>query len=600
MDKENLLFEQQDTQSSSKIENINNLDIEKKLDILKNSELKSLFWFGKFISYLSTQSDTVKLDTVISILQSKEWKNKLLAYFDIDNEDWWKWFIKDEKTYTAFEKDFVDILIAINNKKETKRIEEEAKRIEEEAKNSENKINEIIKTLDKTWLEDIILELNNKKTTVEKLDYLNKEEVQNRIFEALEKEARKTNNPEKLEKITQSFFDLKIIDRTRYDELQRIITDIKFPSKDPNKTPPQEPITPTWYSSRWDTLYKSTDKTSFTIEDWKITSVSNSSWLKLTDYNTLDEDGKKLTEKVKLEVEIKELTSDLSENKNKKTDLDRLELMIRGIKPEDITKENINMIIAFLWNSFPLLDNQLLWIYSNKEANPEEKLQYIIKLLYWHITWSTDTSEINWLKPIDQINLTKNKIIENDTTLNKSLQEKQKKLEELKKLYPNLDEKSIQEKIKSQENKMQDTVDFCDKYGLSTFWNIANIKKIIKLINEVEKEKKANNEIPEDIWTWLKFKQEETLDLYPLYLSRLFNRKDLYKNWWIWWLWLEFSYKEKWKNITTTKTNLELLLKKNYVLKPNWELNGDDKYLKEVLRKDVEEEMDIDKELSNI
>ncbi len=74
MDKQEQKLEQQNVQNKSKVENNNNLELAKKLDVLENSSLKDLKFFDKFISYLSIQTDTTKLDNVLSILQSQEWK----------------------------------------------------------------------------------------------------------------------------------------------------------------------------------------------------------------------------------------------------------------------------------------------------------------------------------------------------------------------------------------------------------------------------------------------------------------------------------------------------------------------------------------------
>jgi hypothetical protein len=134
------------------------------------------------------------------------------------------------------------------------------------------------------------------------------------------------------------------------------------------------------------------------------------------------------------------------------------------------------------------------------------------------------------------------------------------------KKYPNLDEKTIQNKIKSQETRMQDTVKFCDKFWLSALGHISYIKKVIIEFNK----KEVDNQIPLDIWTWTEFMKKDNLGIYRKHMTKLFGRKEneIYKSDWTGLLDYDKTNQEP-----TTKNYLENLLKENGVLKQNWELN---------------------------
>jgi hypothetical protein len=315
--------------------------------------------------------------------------------------------------------------------------------------------------------------------------------------------------------------------------------------------------------------------------------------MKIVDYSSHDKETKAFMKKAWISSEIKELNWELKQNELVIKALQNLWTLNHNKNSEQITDLDINYITNDIWDKIPTLKDSLFKI-NTWDLKSEEKLKEIIWILYSSVTWSTNPLELGW----DESNIEhrifrcNQKTEDKNYTIRKKILEKEKIIKSIDEEFPWLSKEEINKKIEEKENRMQNTIKFCDDYGLSALWNIANIKKVIKLINEEEK-KHSVKQIPEDIWTWSEFMQKETLDLYAKYMSRLFNESGLYKNGWADWLGLQFSYNLEWKNIPTSKWNLEKSLNKNNVLTQNWELNNNDKYLKEILRTEVESEIDI-------
>lgn len=361
-------------------ETIENNDFQKKLEILNNSDLKEMNWFSSFINYLNQRKSNnsyEEINIVVSLINNGKIDN-LIAYFDIDAG---KWFFVTPKLFEEFKSNFKDFILLSNanqnKEKDTQNKEKDTQNKKE--KNKEKNKWEVDINLIHNEYKDLISILNNhnfdksiineikskwwkidsieKITSVDQFSEIRKvlEENKDDIIKIIKKDAEETGNTEDLRKIADSFKSLGIIDDKKYTEIYDFARDIdkkgEIQTKSLSETQKELAI---WYTTRWDTLYKSDDKTSFTIHEWKITSVSKDSWFKLTDYSTLDEDGKKLTEKMKLEAEIKELTSDLTGNKNKKGDLDRLEST-----PKTWNQVFFNDLMHFILTKYPIFVKML-------------------------------------------------------------------------------------------------------------------------------------------------------------------------------------------------------------------------------------------------
>ncbi len=119
---------------------------------------------------------------------------------------------------------------------------------------------------------------------------------------------------------------------------------------------------------------------------------------------------------------------------------------------------------------------------------------------------------------------------------------------------------------------MQDTVKFCDKFGLSSLGHISFIKRFIQEMINISK-KEGDIQVTNDIWTWTEFMSPKYIPIFKKYLARIFGRQeaDIFKNW-------NEGLKEYdgSTNDPDSKLNknyLENLLKSNKVLKLSWELN---------------------------
>jgi hypothetical protein len=568
----------------SNIETNENPELKQKLDTIKNSPLKELFWFDKFLNYLSNQKDSTKLDNVIVLLESSKWREQVIEYFDVDNEDEWKGFFTDE-TYNQFEIFFKDIIKKIKVDKITTKVDkittkvdkittkvdkittkvgETTNEVKEKEKEKEKKYDETIILLNNhaekhPKLKKLLADIDNpEKNTDDKIDFLGKNEKE--IFNILFEDAKQTWNYKDVKIVADNFLSLNIISQDRHDEIyDKIIksTEQESNSKSFEYTD-EDKLLPS-YDKRWDTLVKTTPESKITIKDGKMTCKSNESGLKLVDYNSLDEEWKAFAEKTKFQTEEKELNWELGDNEIKRKFLDQILWIIWNRDPNSISSSEINFLTSEISDKFPLLKDTITSINQSNESS-SKKIEYLIKMLYANITWTTNITELEWKDLNYIISNCKKKLEDNDNEINKKLEQAKKTNKELQQKYPNLDEKTIQDKIKSQETRMQDTVKFCDKFWLSSLWHISFIKKFTREINKQE----VINPIPDDLWTWLEF--EKWQKKYCKYLAILCGKKeiDLFKP----------DISKDWAGLKygITKDYIENLLKSRQVLSFNWEL----------------------------
>ena len=575
-------------QSTNKLEVLESNDIQKKLDIINSTDLSKLQWFDGFISYLNHRklinNSDKEIDAILLLINNNK-IDDLIMYFDLDAG---MWFFNDNESFNEFKRNFNDDLKnSAVNQTETKADQTETKASQTESidqkelernKTTLEKIKyeykETIWILEKhstnnPELKEIISEIINAEKWIDSIDKITSKEdfipikevlkkYEQQIFATLHEEAIKTNNTKDLKKVALNFKELWVITEDRYNEIYDWALEI-----DKKKAPPTTPTTPEltpWYTARWDTLYKKTENASIVIKDGKMTCKSNESGLKLVDYNSLDEEWKALADKMKLDSEIKELKNDLGDNKTKEEILGIVKRLIQSKSLDSIEKSDIDYIIYDFSKKLPIFKDGLDKIWLNTNLKNEDKLKQIVNIFYQNITWNTNHSEIDNQDISYIISQCDQKLTDSNNETNDLLKQKETKLQELLKKYPNLDEKTIQEKIKSQETRMQDTVKFCDKFWLSALGHISYIKKFTREINKQE----VINPIADDLWTWLEFKKWQKK--YCKYLAILCGKQetDLFKpddngNW-------------AGLNYETTKDDIENLLKNNKVLSFNWEL----------------------------
>ncbi|MFA5917687.1 MAG: hypothetical protein WC850_05640 [Candidatus Gracilibacteria bacterium] len=573
-----------DTQKVSNIETNENPELKQKLDTIKNSPLKELFGFDKFLNYLSNQKDSTKLDNVIVLLESSKGREQVIEYFDVDNEDEGKGFFTDE-TYNQFEIFFKDIIKKIKVDKITTKVDkittkvdkittkvdkittkvgETTNEVKEKEKEKEKKYDETIILLNNhaekhPKLKKLLADIDNpEKNTDDKIDFLGKNEKE--IFNILFEDAKQTGNYKDVKIVADNFLSLNIISQDRHDEIyDKIIksTEQESNSKSFEYTD-EDKLLPS-YDKRGDTLVKTTPESKITIKDGKMTCKSNESGLKLVDYNSLDEEGKAFAEKTKFQTEEKELNGELGDNEIKRKFLDQILGIIGNRDPNSISSSEINFLTSEISDKFPLLKDTITSINQSNESS-SKKIEYLIKMLYANITGTTNITELEGKDLNYIISNCKKKLEDNDNEINKKLEQAKKTNKELQQKYPNLDEKTIQDKIKSQETRMQDTVKFCDKFGLSSLGHISFIKKFTREINKQE----VINPIPDDLGTGLEF--EKGQKKYCKYLAILCGKKeiDLFKP--------DISKDGAGLKYGITKDYIENLLKSRQVLSFNGEL----------------------------
>jgi hypothetical protein len=100
-----------------------NYELDKKLSILKNSELSQLSSFGKFIEDLKDKKNKDKLDYIIKVIELN-YVDDVKSSIDEDSKDYAD-IINDEESYMSFKEKIEekikesDINKTVNQKKET-------------------------------------------------------------------------------------------------------------------------------------------------------------------------------------------------------------------------------------------------------------------------------------------------------------------------------------------------------------------------------------------------------------------------------------------------------------------------------------------------
>ncbi len=595
-------LEQQNIQDTSKLENKENLELERKLDILRNSELKSLFWFDKFLTYLKTQKDTIKLDNVINLFNTQKLKEEVIAYFDIDNENWWIWFF-DDNSYNTFRLKFIDTNLD-NNKQDVVQekqdivqekqdivqekqdivqekqdiVQEKQQKVEKEEKTEKSWLEELDNTINilqkhsekHPLLKNIIAELKEEEDFDKKIIIL--QNNQKDIFEILFNEAHETWETQDVEDIALNFKNLWVIDNSRYNQIIKEAFEIRESNwKTTTKSVDTTDVLKD-YDKKWNTLTKETEKANLTIRDWKMICEWKDSWLKIVDYNNQDDETKAYLQKVELQTKLDKLWVSLGDNEAIIEVLKKMYYLDYNKTKTPITDTNIYSITNEISQINPSLKGVFDTINLNTLENNEEKISQIIQVLYTYTTWNNNSLKA-WYDTIEkQIFICNQKAEEKNNTIRDDILKNEKIIQELQKKYPNLDEKTIQDKIKSQETRMQDTVKFCDKFGLSSLGHISFIKRFIQEMINISK-KEGDIQVTNDIWTWTEFMSPKYIPIFKKYLARIFGRQeaDIFKNW-------NEGLKEYdgSTNDPDSKLNknyLENLLKSNKVLKLSWELN---------------------------
>ncbi len=566
-----------------KEETIQNSEIKQKLDILISSELSKLQWFKSFIEYLSEKENKDKLDTICKIIQNG-FTEELKQYVNINSTDWKdvlnedyleikeifeKEILKKEEIIEAKEAEKTTEQKIIEAKEAEKTTEQkiiEAKEAEKtteqkiiEAKEAEktkkqkiseyweNKIkfnknitiyNESKKILENTpELKYIVNLLNNKEINwlnYEKLGNLedannSSKEVlqiladkQQEIFEVLLKKYKQSwtkEDEQTVLKFADTFKALWVIDDTRHNQIIQEVFKIREES---NKTKEfwwnkSLPLI-TDHEQKWDTLSRHADKVDFTIKDWVITCEWKS--MKLVDYSSHDKETKAFMKKTWISGEINELNWELKQNEF----ILKWLIALQNKNPEQITESDISLITNEIWNKVPWLKDTL-WRINSKEWESKDKLKEIIWVLYSFATWSNNPWELGWEESSIEYKISscKQKIEEKNNTIRKDILKKEKIIQEIEKEFPNLNQEEINIKIKEKENKMQDTIAFCDMYWLSALWNIANIKQVIKVF--LKKEWIELKDI--DIWEWTELEKKEYTKHIKKWMTELLKKIDL-------------------------------------------------------------------------
>lgn len=576
------------------------IETQKKIDILKKSKLSTLVWFFDFISYLSSLQNSDKLNSVIKVLQSEGWEDKLADYFDVNSINLWFWFFTD-KTYQDFYNTYIKIIEFDINKTNKEKIffqEEKIKKYQEnkpifqEIKNKlhnyedfkgislklENKEKELGKNIEKNKTDEAIKNLNE----INEILSSNKDF----IFETLLSKYKKSwdqKDRESIIQIAQSFTSLWVIDEEKQKQIIQEVFNIEksfSTEKSLSKSTDESIILE--HEQKWDTLVRETDKANYTIKDWVITFVQKwvTSPMKLVDYENNDKETKAYLKKEKLWNQIKTLHSDLDKNEfliKKLSDIWQLDR-----NKTKIDKSQINILLWEIWEQIPDLINNLQIIYASREDS-EKQLWKLVWLIYTYTQWWNNLG-INENDTLEMKVFTcRQKIEDKNNTIRKKILEWEKQIKEIEKEYPNLSKIDINKKILEKEKRMQDTVNFCDEYWLSALWNIANIKRVIKEFNL----KLTDRQIPLDIWTWPNFLDSFKNDIdwgltksLKFFIAKLLwkeeNINNIYKEWN---LWLHKTDKstfnsDTWDSESINKDYLEKLLKERWVLnKKTWELN---------------------------
>ena len=566
---------------------------QKQIQGLKSSELSSLQWFDNFVSYLEKKALVFKskkeLDSVIAILNA--WKQKeLREYLDPSNIDWW-WYFFDENSYKLFEKHFSDVINInkiddtlieknTNSQKASETSQKTTETSEKVTETSQEKIWLYNNVRNRLWnhnnLKGICTELDKIEDFDKKIDLLTKNQKQ--IFDVLFKAGKETWNYDDFENIAHTFYDLWVINQTRLDELLWMVP------KNMNKSLPQN-----WWNSivsdyekKWEELVKKWDSANFTIKDWKMTCESKTG-MTLSDYNSADEEIKAYMEKSKMQKELNDLKLDLSDKKNIWEILLMIKLMIQQ-RNNDLDDASLDNIINEIWDKVPNLKD---WVNSIKLSNykTEEKIKLITTLLYAYLNWTTDTNEIRWKDINDMLGISEYKLKEVQDKVNKQIEDKEKDIWEIDKKYPDLDKKNLDNRIRSAENNMDDTIKFCDNYWLSALGQITSIKDFTKIINE----KEVYNPIAMDFWKWEDYKKWK--EKFCKYMAKLLGKKEeeLFKEDKSWLLEFDLS-----NNKTITKDYLKTLLEKQRVL-VNWAIKIE--RIKELVWWD-EANIELDKQLN--
>ncbi|NDK08595.1 hypothetical protein EOM39_05140, partial [Candidatus Gracilibacteria bacterium] len=516
------------------------IEHQKKLDLLKKSQISNLEGFSEFIPYISLKQNSDKLDSVIKILQSEDGENQLSEYFDKDSiTGGGKGFFTD-KTYKSFFILFEEILKSeidkITQKDSSltqkdssltqkdssltqKEIEDNQKKKEELEKRSIS-LNEIITNLAKyDEFNSISNELKYEESELnkhfnnneidkatDKLNYIKEKFIskQNFIFETLLSKYKKSGDKkdkESILQIAQSFTSLGVINEERQKQIIQEVFSIEknfSTEKSLNKSSDESIILD--HEKKGDSLVRETKDASITIKDGVITYEQKgvTSPMKLVDYENNDKETKAYFKKEKLGNEIKGLHSDLDKNEfliKKLSDIWQLDK-----NKTKIDKSQTNILLGEIGEQIPELRNNLQTIYASGEDS-EKQLGKLVGLIYTY-TQGGIYSSINENDTLEmKVFACRQKIEDKNHKIRKHILEKEKQIKETEKEFPNLSKESISKKILEKETKMQDTIKFCDEYGLSSLGHIAYIKQVIREYNKNEVERK----IPEDIGSSTEF-----------------------------------------------------------------------------------------------
>ncbi|MDD3302946.1 MAG: hypothetical protein PHN31_05285, partial [Candidatus Gracilibacteria bacterium] len=341
-----------------------------------------------------------------------------------------------------------------------------------------------------------------------------------------------------------------VINQTRLDELLGMVP------KNMNKSLPQNGGNSivSDYEKKGEELVKKGDSSNFTIKDGKMTCESKTG-MTLSDYNSADEEIKAYMEKSKMQKELNELKLDLSDKKNIGEILLMIKLMIQQ-RNNDLDDASLDNIINEIGDKVPNLKDG---VNSIKLSNykTEEKIKLITTLLYAYLNGTTDTSDLRGKDINDMLGICEYKAKEVQDKVNKEIEDKEKDIGEIDKKYPDLDKKNLDNRIRSAENNMDETIKFCDNYGLSALGQITSIKDFTKIINE----KEVYNPIAMDFGKGEDYKKGK--EKFCKYMAKLLGKKEeeLFKEDKSGLLEFDLS-----NNKTITKDYLKTLLEKNGVL----------------------------------
>jgi hypothetical protein len=140
-----------------------NYELDKKLSILKNSELSQLSNFDKFIEDLKDKKNKDKLDYIIKVIELK-YVNDIKSFIDEDSKDYAD-IINDEESYLFFKEKIEkkitksNIKETVNQKEDTVNQKEDTVNQKEDTVNQKEEITEKQKNttekLDKKLIEEI-------------------------------------------------------------------------------------------------------------------------------------------------------------------------------------------------------------------------------------------------------------------------------------------------------------------------------------------------------------------------------------------------------------------------------------------------------------